>query len=99
MAVTFNWHRGTRAALAEAIRDLDERLAALELLAVGTVVSPTAVAATATVPAPWVQDSIPISTVAAVTTVRTVTVRGSALHGSTAVAAVAAVPAPTVTVP
>jgi hypothetical protein len=99
MAVVFNWHRGARAALAEAIRDLDERLAAVELLSVGTLVSATTVAASASFPSPWVQDSLPAYNVAATAAVPSVTVRGAASYTTTAVAGVAAVPAPTVTVP
>ena len=32
MAITINWYRGSTAALAEAVRTLDERLAAVESL-------------------------------------------------------------------
>lgn len=97
MAVSFEWHRGATAALAAAIRDLDERLAALELLAVGTVVSPTVVAATVSLPSAWVQDSIPGAAVATTVVVPTATVRGAASQSATAVAAPASMPAPDIT--
>lgn len=92
MAVTFNWHRGTRAALAEAIRDLDARLAAVELLAGGSVVSPDAVVGVVGLPSPWVQDALPTFTVAAAATVPTPTVRGAASRAASTVTATGGVP-------
>ena len=100
MAVVFNWHRGTRGALAGAINALDVRLAAVEALtAPGVRVAAPAVSGSASIPSHWVQDAIRVTAVTGSASVPARAVSGSAARSASAVSVTASIPAVTVTVP